>query len=204
MNPHLEFLVEDASTEGFLHALLPRCLPQGVTFQVHPFRCKPDMLAKIEGRLRGYSHWLPSNFRIIVLLDLDDDDCRRLKTQLEQIAENAGLHTRSSNPHQWQVVNRIAIEELEAWFFGDWEVVQDCFPRVNRNFPNQRNFRDPDAIPGGTWEAFERLLKRAGYYRQGLQKLDAARRIGGELDPGRNRSRSFQVFWSAVREAAFS
>ncbi len=33
---------------------------------------------------------------------------------------------------------------------------------------------DPDAIPGGTWEAFERVLQRSGYFQTGLRKLEAA------------------------------
>lgn len=202
MNPHLEFLVEDASTEEFLRALLPRFLPEGVTFEVRRFRGKPDMLNKLEGRLRGYVQWLPENYRLFVLLDLDEDDCRQLKSRLEETARRAGLRTRSGNPGGWQVVNRIAIEELEAWFFGDWDAVRTCFARASRHVPQQRNYRDPDAIRGGTWEALERLLKRAGYFRQGLPKLDLARRIGEVLDPDRNRSRSFRVFWAAVQEAA--
>ena len=28
----------------------------------------------------------------------------------------------------WQVVNRIAIEELQAWHFGDWEAARQANP----------------------------------------------------------------------------
>lgn len=54
--------------------------------------------------------------------------------------------------------------------------------------------RDPDGIGGGTWEAFERVMRPHGYFEGGLRKLEIARMIGAEMDPGRNRSRSFQVF----------
>lgn len=37
---HLEFLVEEPSMETFLKGLLPRLLPEGCTFGIHPFQGK--------------------------------------------------------------------------------------------------------------------------------------------------------------------
>ena len=62
-------------------------------------------------------------------------------------------------------------------------------------------FRDPDAVKGGTWEAFERILQRHGHFRTGLRKVEAARMISARLDPDRNRSRSFAAFRDVVVEA---
>jgi hypothetical protein len=78
---------------------------------------------------------------------------------------------------QWQLVNRIVVEEIEAWYFGDWEAVRSAYPRAAPTVPNRQGFRDPDAVAGGTWEAFERLLQRHGYFKGGLAKIDAARAI---------------------------
>ncbi|TVS07336.1 MAG: DUF4276 family protein [Cyanobium sp. PLM2.Bin73] len=199
---HLEFLVEEPSMEAFLRALLPRLLPHNRTFEVHPFQGKSDLLANLEARLRAYASWLPPDWRIVVVVDRDDEDCLKLKQQLEAIAQRSGLLTRSQAAGiPWQVVNRLAIEELEAWFFGDWQAVREAYSRVPANQPSKRGFRDPDAIAGGTWEAFERVLQRHGYVPGGLQKITAARAIGQHIDPGRNRSRSFQIFHQAVIEA---
>ena len=85
------------------------------------------------------------------------------------------------------------IEELEAWYFGDWQAVRRAFPRVSPTVPDRRGYRDPDAI-AGTWEAFERILQRHGYFRGGLRKTEAARVIAAHMDPARNRSKSFAVF----------
>ena len=67
-----------------------------------------------------------------------------------------------------QLVNRVVIEELEAWYFGDWEAVRSAYPRVSPTVPNQSRYRNPDSVQGGTWEAFERILKGHGYFRTGL------------------------------------
>ena len=188
--------------EAFLRALLPRLLPTDRTFELHPFQGKADLLGKLQARLRGYAQWLPDDWRIVVVVDRDDDDCKQLKERLEILAANAGLVTRSrAGRRRWQLVNRIAIEELEAWYFGDWKAVCGAFPKVSPGVPDKAGYRNSDAIRGGTWEAFERILQRHGYFKTGLQKVETARAIGALLDPGRSRSRSFAVFRDAITEA---
>lgn len=196
---HLEFLVEEPSAEAFVRALLPRLLPNHCTFDVHAFQGKDDLLQKLPSRLRGYAQWLPQGWRIIVLVDRDDDDCQVLKRQLDSMTLTAGLQTRTvASANNWQVVNRLAIEELEAWYFGNWPAVGSVYPRVARTIPAQAGYRDPDAISGGTWEAFERILKRYGYFKTGLRKIEAARAIGAHIDPVSSNSHSFQKFIEVI------
>jgi len=152
--------------EAFLKGLLPRVLLEGCTFACRVFRGKEDLLRKLGNRLKGYRHWLPDGWRIVVVVDRDNDDCSELKDKLEQAADHAGLLTRSRcQDGEWQVVNRIAIEELEAWYFGDWAAVRQAYPRVPLNVPNKAPCRDPNDIQGPTWEAFERILKRTKQIR---------------------------------------
>jgi hypothetical protein len=197
---HLVLLVEEPSMEAFLHGLLPRLLPQGCDFEIHAFQGKADLLRKLEDRLCGYAHWLPPDWRIIVVVDRDDDDCQALKSRLDAVAEASGLCIDRSRL-DWQLINRIAIEDLEAWYFGDWDAVRNGYPRVPASVPQRQGFRDPDAIAGGTWESFERVLMRHGYYKAGLAKVEAARKIGRSIDPLRSRSKSFAVFCAAVSAA---
>ncbi|HEY89686.1 MAG TPA: DUF4276 family protein [Thermoflexia bacterium] len=196
---HVEFLVEEPSMEAFLRELLPRLLGQ-VHFSIRTFQCKDDLLKKLPQRLRGYA-WYPENYRIVVVVDRDDDDCHKLKQVLEQHALAAGLPTRTQpRGAHFTVINRIVIEELEAWYFGDWEAVRKAYPWVKVTVPQQAGYRDPDAIKGGTWEAFERVLQRIGYCKTGLRKIDAARKIALHIAPYRNTSRSFQLFRDAIVE----
>ena len=199
---HLEFLVEEPSMEAFLQGWLSRHLPDGITFDVHPHRGKGDLLAKLENRLRGYAHWSGDYCRVFVLVDRDDDECRQLKQRLEDVAAQAGLLTRrQAGNSNWQVVNRIVIEELEAWYFGSPEAVCAAYPRVNPNVFRQRRYRNPDAITGGTGEAMQRVLKGASYFKVGLPKIEVAREIAAHIIPERNCSPSFKVFYAAVVEA---
>ena len=197
---HFELLIEEPSMEAFLGQVLPRMLPEDSTAAIRTFNGKPDLLRKISSRFRGYRRWLPENYRIVVLVDRDNDDCRALKCALERAADDAGLITRKkAGGEAWQVANRIVIEELEAWYFGDWTAVRSAYPRVSDDTPRRANFRDPDAIVGGTAEAFERVLRRHGHYAAGLSKFDAAQRIGPHIDPMQNRSRSFASFRDVLR-----
>lgn len=195
---HVEVLVEEPSAEAALRLLLPRILG-AVTFEVYRHTCKDDLLARLPERLRGYASWLPDDWRIVVVVDRDDDDCATLKGRLERMAHDAGLATRASGG-AIQVVTRLAIEELEAWFFGDWEAVRAAYPRVNPNIPRQAPYRDPDAIRGGTWEAFERVLQRAGYFSTGLRKIEAARAVATHMVPDRNTSPSVGALRASLAE----
>ena len=198
---HLAVLVEEPSMEEFLRILLPRLLPEDYGFEIHSFRGKANLLRNLKARLRGYARWLPDDWRVIVVVDLDNDDCRALKGELEEAATAAGLRTRSqAGSGRWQLANRIAIEELEAWYFGDWQAVRNAFPRVSEGVSRQARYRNPDAIRGA-WEAFERILQRRGYFATGLRKVKAARAVAVHIDPDRNRSESFNAFRAAVVEA---
>lgn len=193
---HIEFLVEELSAEAALQNLVPKILGLDVTINIHTHQGKPDLINKLPGRLAGYKHWLPDDWNIVVLMDLDSADCIDSKNQLEEIAINAGFTTKSAagQGRDFQVLNRLAIEELEAWFFGDVKALAGAYPRIPLSLGHRARYRDPDAIRGGTWEALERVLQNRGYYPGGLPKIAAAREISLHMDPQRNRSKSFQVF----------
>lgn len=203
---HIEFLVEELSMQAALQNLVPKILDSRiVTYEIHPYQCKADLLSKLPARLRGYAKWIPEDWRIVVLVDEDRRDCQSLKERLENAASQAGLITRSmtnnaSVQRRFQVMNRIAVEELEAWFFGDVSALNQAYPKVPATLGSRTRYSDPDAIEGGTWEALERELNRGGYFQGGLRKIEAAKTISGHMEPDRNSSKSFQVFRDGLRE----
>ena len=199
---HLECLVEEQSAAVALDHLLPKIVGEGVSYEIYPFNGKTDLLKKLPHLLRTYKTWLPEDWRIVVLVDADDQDCHQLKAELEQIARHAGLITKSSVAagEKFQVLNRIVVEELEAWFFGDVEALNAAYPRVPKNLAERAKYRNPDTIKGGTWEALERELQRHGYHQDKLAKVSAAREISAQMNPEHNRSKSFQVFRQGLLE----
>lgn len=205
---HVELLVEEPSMEAALRLLLPKVLGD-LTFEIYQHQCKDELLLRLPQRLHGYGQrcrgdaWFRDHCRIVVVIDRDDDDCTVLKRRLEEMANDAGLVTRSmANGGAYMVVNRLAVEELEAWYFGDWVAVRAAYPRVPATVPSQAKYRAPDEIAGGTWEVLERVLQRAGYYGGGLRKLEAARAVAAHMEPLRNTSPSFCTFRDALLEMA--
>ena len=92
---HIEFLVEDLSTAEVLSYLLPNILSDSITFETHSFQGKQDLLSKLPNRLKGYKKWIPNDYRILILVDKDNEDCQKLKRKLEKIAVDAGFVTKS-------------------------------------------------------------------------------------------------------------
>jgi hypothetical protein len=196
---HIEFLIEDYSGGEALDQLLPQCLKPGTEYTIHRFGGKQDLLKKLPSRLKGYKAWISSDYLIVVLIDRDSEDCLQLKQKLEEISLDAGLSTKTTDIQSFQVLNRIMIEELEAWFFGDIIAIVEAYPGINHNIAKQSKYRDPDAIQGGTCEALERVLQKARYHQGGLDKPKAARDIAKHMNPEVNTSRSFQAFYNGLK-----
>jgi hypothetical protein len=192
---HIELFLEEPSSEAFLQGFLHNLLPAGTTWNPIVFQGKSDLLVNLERRLKGYRSWIPEDWKIVVLIDEDRVDCLRLKEQMEKAAAAAGFITKTkSNGGHFMVLNRIAVEELEAWFFGDTAALATAFPGVSQNLGAKAAYRNPDAIGGGTWEALQRVLRRAGYYSGGLSKIEVARKMALHMDAARNTSASFKCF----------
>lgn len=179
--------------EAALRILLPRMLATDVSFEVYQHQSKDLLLRRLPARLKGYAAFVSSTYRIVVIVDRDDDDATELRARLDSIADAAGFGAQRP-----LVVNRLAIEELEAWYFGDWAAVRAAFPKVPAEVPKRARYRRPDAIAGGTWEALEQLLQKYGYHKGGLRKTEAARAISEHMVPARNESPSFAALRSTL------
>ena len=197
---HIKFFLEELSAEEVLRRILPKILSPHVTCIFHVFEGKEDMLEELPKHLKGHQ-WIPNDWRIIVLIDEDRRDCHELKAYLEKAAHEAGFVTKSgAAPNEdFQVVNRLAIEELEAWFFGDIEALHAAYPRISINLDTKAKYRNPDTIAGGTDKVLERLLIQINYYKGRLPKVTVAQNIAPHMEPSRNRSKSFQVFLEGLR-----
>ena len=150
--------------------------------------------------MKGHQ-WITDDWRIFVLIDEDRQNCHELKAALERAAYEAGFVTKSRaiSGRDFQVVNRLAIEELEAWFFGDVEAMHAAYPKVPINLQSKAKYRNPDAIRGGTYEALEHLLIQSNYYQERVHKPTVAQNIAQHMEPSRNRSKSFQVFVEGLK-----
>ena len=201
---HVEFLVEDASSEAAIEVLLERLLsaaPDGHehSWRIHPFNGKQRMLTRLPSVLSGI---LQAEFAnaVVVLIDADQDDCVEFKRRLQEIVASCMDH-RHRQMVETQVWVRIAVTELEAWFIGDSEATRAAYAGVTAGDLRLTQWREADSVPDA-WEWLERLPIRRGHYVTRMPKTEVARNVARQLDlePERNRSSSFRLFLRTLRE----
>ena len=214
---HFEVLVEDQSGSIALDVVLEKILgTNGAdhSWRVHAYKGigripknlhagtdprKRLLLDQLPRLLRGYGRSLqPPLGCVVVVVDLDDRDCRTFKQELLRV-----LHGCNPRP---RTLLRIAIEEGEAWLLGDRRAVKAAYP--NATDAVLHGYRQ-DSICG-TWEVLADAvhpggparLKNGGYPTAGKAKCEWAGQIAPHMDMNRNRSPSFRVFRDGVRDLA--
>ncbi|MEO5369321.1 MAG: DUF4276 family protein [Magnetococcus sp. DMHC-1] len=193
--------VEEFSMAETLRVLLPKLTKERVQWEVINHGSKDRLLKNLPNRFQGYCALSQvMDLRLLVLVDRDDDNCFVLKEKLEKIAKDKGLVTKSASlpDGSFMVVNRIVVEELEAWFFGDIPALCKAYRRISATLGSNKKFRNPDAIRGGTWEALHREMNKVGYYHGHFPKIEVARNVTPHMSLSANRSASFQAFCQGV------
>jgi hypothetical protein len=128
---------------------------------------------------------MPQNARFIIVRDQDSEDCYNLKQRLSSICSDAG---------RADTVVRIVCHELESWFLGDLQAVDQAYGGATlARMQEQKKYRDPDKLNNAAQE----LKKLIPSY----QKISGARNIGQYLNVHNNRSVSFQVFIQGIFKA---
>ena len=131
----------------------------------------------------------------MVVLDADKHDCAEFLKELVALATKCGVGSKT--------LFRLAIEEIEAWYFGDRAAVLSAYSDAKQ--PVLDGY-EQDSICN-TWEALAdaihpgglSAIKRAGWPLQGQIKHDWANRIGARMDPEINGSPSFRKFRDGLR-----
>lgn len=172
------FLLEEKSMKYFLDGILPRILPENVTFLTIPHEGKSDLQKSIPIKLRG---WKQGDTKFVIVQDQDANDCRDLKQKLVELC----------TPYQREVLVRIACHELEAWYFGDLDAVSEAYGKNLRKLKKKKSYRIPDDIISPKKE-LKRILPT-------LQQISGAKKIAPYIDIEGNRSVSFQMFVKGVQ-----
>lgn len=209
---HIEILVEDSSGEKLLQVLLPQLLgSQGNphTWRLHAYKgigriphdlvtradpAKRILLEQLPKLLRGYGN-TPGIDAVVVVLDTDKRDCTAFLDELKGVSEDMAP--------ELNTMFRLAIEEIEAWYFGDQDALLAAYPKAKLDILEkytQDSVCDTwellaDAVhPGGS-----AAIKKAGWPLPGQVKHEWAEKIGPQMDPDKNISPSFAKFRDGLR-----
>ena len=213
---HFEVLVEDPSGSIALGHIMEKILGANYTehsWRMHPYKGKgrlpenlyeapspknQQLLSKLPSTLRGLGKSLDDSSSVVVVVDLDDDDCLKFKQDLVNLLNIC-------NPRP-KTLFRIAIEESEAWLLGDRPALTAAYPNARASVLNRYA---QDSICG-TWEVLADAvhpggsdsLKQSGYPVAGGAKGEWAKNIAPHMDVDSNKSKSFKVFRDGVRTLA--
>lgn len=203
--PRIAIFLEEESAQTVIDRLSTEIFREGNTrLEFYKIAIKPftrKMTQTLKARLRAFQGMIEDGHRvgIIILIDQDEENCEKLKKKLETIVQDSGLKTKSNARGQrFNVVNRIAVKELESWYFGDWQALMEAYPRLKCN-TLQRISRAPEMVLGGTKERLYKLLEKAGYSKENTMQVEIAEKVSDCMYPDRNTSRSFNAFVGGMR-----
>lgn len=177
------FLVEEESMYATLSKLLPKLFPEWR--EEAEWKClvhegKSDLDRSIPRKLRGYR---TPGTRFVIIRDNDSAECTSVKQHLRKLCEDA---------QRPDTLIRIACQQMEAWFLGDLSAVSTAYgnPAIAAQ-KDKAKYRDPDRLSNAPDE-LSRLTGVRG-------KIDRARQIAEKMEIAENRSYSFHVFVTGLR-----
>ena len=159
-----------------LKILLPKIIPDDLTYKCIPHEGKQDLEKSIPRKLKAF----PKETKFVIIRDQDSGDCLKTKQKLFQLCQQGNRN---------DILIRIACHELESWFLGDLKAVENGFKLKAGKLAKLQDkvkYRKPDNISSPKQE----LKKLVDIY----QPISGSRAIANYLDIEINRSKSFHVF----------
>lgn len=199
-----EVMLEGASDVPVVREVLTRRfgMVENQSFRLHPHQGKGSLrldplyrptpkqrglLDQLPAKLRGMSHF-PRDTCILVLLDVDDENCVTLLDHLH----NTLLMNLPKRPPT--VVFRLAIEEIESWLIADLQAVKLAFPKVKLNI--LKAVSPDDRV--GAWQVLAKSLGSRPQTTTGADKFAWATQIAPHLNLVNAPSPSFRRFIAAI------
>ncbi len=163
-----------------------------------PNQRDPTLLHNLPSKLRAYGNEKQGDFVVVVLVDLDArPDCAEFKNELSGLLKYCKNKPRT--------LFRIAIEELEAWFFGDRAALLLAYPNAIQEILDDYE-QDSQC---GTWEKLGEAIHPGGlnalrsHGKRSVRILEQkrlwAKEICPQMDVENNQSPSFQCFRDGLR-----
>ena len=177
-NHHLIFLLEEPSMKEMLKVILPKIIPDEITYKCIPHDGKQDLEKSIPKKLKA----LKNVKKFIIVRDKDSGDCIEIKQKLSQLCQQA---------NRPDTLIRIPCHELEAWYLGDLAAVEQGLKMKKlAKLQNKQKYRSPDSISSPKQE-----LKRIA---PNYQPISGSKAIATHLNLSTNTSVSFNVFLEGI------
>jgi hypothetical protein len=191
----LEILLEEPSMGNVIEGILAKIETNDIEYnhRIHTHQGKAHFLQQLPKILKGYNNWLKnpavSNFRLLIIIDSDKDDCLELKQRILDLCQLHQLTTISKV--------RIAMPMLESWFFGDANALEQALPQIKKlKLGTSATYRQPENRPDPARD-LDRELKSVGY-TEGYKKLEHSKAIVQYMTIDGNKASSFNATINAL------
>ncbi len=162
---NIVLLLEERSMKEMLKILLPKIVPDDITYKCIHHEGKQNLERSIPRKLKAF----PKQTKFIILRDKDSGDCIQVKDKLFQLCQQG---------NRPDTLIRIPCHELESWFLGDLAAVEKGL-RIKSGklarLQNKAKYRNPDNIGAAKQE----LRQIAPNY----QPISGSRAIAQYLNP---------------------
>lgn len=175
----VEILVEEPSMKAFLEGIFDKInksdkwrLNENVF--IRAFEGKSHLQKEIPNKAKAYKYF-HEPVTMVVIQDQDSSDCKLLKAKIKSLISEAQFDN-------FKI--RIVCKELENWYFGDFDALEEVLTKkVVNTLKNKSKFRDPEK-PNGK-EEIKKLV--SGYGAIGF-----ATEISQYISIDKNNSTSFK------------
>ncbi|WP_414528163.1 hypothetical protein [Nodularia chucula] len=82
------FLLEESSIKNVLNEILPKIIPDEISFICISHQGKQDLAKSIPNKIKAFQFNPATKF--VIVHDQDSHDCKKLKSELLEICQNAG------------------------------------------------------------------------------------------------------------------
>lgn len=176
----LIIFVEEESMKVTLDQLIPKLGLKASSIQILPHQGVQDLERSVRNKL---PKWNTPDTSFLIMRDNDNGDCLARKDILKEIARKAGKDGNTTI--------RIVCQELEAWFLGDPNALEEAGYLAKGSRPqavrgNPDNIRKPS-------ESLARLSKK------GSGKVMRASDVARHMNPDNNNSQSFVHTMTSLR-----
>lgn len=183
MSYDLIFLLEEPSSKNVLEVILPRLIPDHLSYICIAHQGKQDLAKSIPNKIKAFNKFSPAT-KFVIVHDQDSNDCITLKAELLKLCHQAGKP---------DTMIRIICHELESWFLGDLAAVEKAYQLTVDSLSRKQTkgkYRNPDLLNNAKQE----LRKLVPAYYPGTHSKE----IAPYLSLDANKSRSFQVFCTGI------
>lgn len=163
-------------------------MKEKISHRIFVFEGKRDLEKRFAGKIQNYGGIKGENYYYLILIDQDGADCKKLKEKYEKLIKE-------KIKREISVLIRIACHELESFYLGDLDAVENALRIKIPGKQDSKKYREPDQIEKPS--DFLKKITKSEY----MKSVEQSKKIGSLLKlDGSNKSKSFNALIKGIKD----